>query len=72
MPGWLQWVARLLPISYALHGMRLALLTGARWAELLPDILTLILFCVILFPLSILTFRYAVERARRDGSLAQY
>ncbi len=72
MPGWLQWVAKLLPISYALHGMRLALLTGAGWAELWPDILTLCLFCVILFPLSILTFRYAVERARLDGSLAQY
>lgn len=72
MPGWLQGVAKLLPISYALHGMRLALLTGAGWPELWPDILTLSLFCVILFPLSILTFRYAVERARLDGSLAQY
>ncbi|MEJ2748264.1 MAG: ABC transporter permease [Anaerolineae bacterium] len=72
MPGWLQVVAKLLPISYALHGMRLALLTGAGWGELWPDILTLGLFCVILFPLSILTFRYAVERARLDGSLAQY
>jgi ABC-2 type transport system permease protein len=72
MPGWLQAVAKLLPISYALHGMRLALLTGANWEKLLPDILTLCLFCVILFPLSILTFRYAVERARLDGSLAQY
>ena len=72
MPGWLQAVARLLPISYALHGMRLALLTGAAWGELLPDVLILGLFCVVLFPLSILTFRYAVERARLDGSLAQY
>jgi ABC-2 type transport system permease protein len=72
MPGWLQGVAKLLPISYALHGMRLALLTGAGWRELLPDILTLGLFCIILFPLAILAFRYAVERARLEGSLAQY
>lgn len=72
MPGWLQSIAKLLPITYALQGMRLALLTGASWSELSGDILTLTLFCVILFPLSILTFRYAVERARLDGSLAQY
>lgn len=72
MPDWLQWVAKLLPINYALHGMRLALLTGAGWRDLLPDIVTLGLFCIILFPLAILAFRYAVERARSDGSLAQY
>jgi ABC-2 type transport system permease protein len=72
MPGWLQAVARLLPISYALHGMRLALLTGASWAELLPDLLALLVFCLLLFPLSLWVFRYAVEQARADGSLAQF
>ena len=52
--------------------MRLALLTGASWSTLAPDLLALLLFCVLLFPLSLVAFRYAVERARQEGSLAHY
>ena len=72
MPGWLQAIARLLPITYALHAVRLALLNGASWSELAPDLLVLTAFAVVLFPLSLFVFRYAVEHARRDGSLAHY
>ncbi len=72
LPDWLQFLARLLPITYGLRAMRLSLLNGASWAELAPDLLALLIFCVVLFPLSLLIFRYAVEQARADGSLAQY
>lgn len=72
LPGWLQSIANLLPITYALRAMRLALLTGASWSTLAPDLLALLLFCVLLFPLSLVAFRYAVERARQEGSLAHY
>lgn len=72
MPGWLQAVANLLPITYALRAMRLALLQGASWAELAPDLIVLAAFAVVLFPLSLLVFRYAVQRARAEGSLTHY
>ena len=72
LPDWLQFVARLIPITYALRVMRLSLLTGAGWQELAPDLLILLGFCVVLFPLSLVVFRYAVQRARQDGSLAHY
>ncbi len=72
MPDWLQAVAKLLPITYALNGMRAALLNGASWAELAPDLWALLVFCLLLFPLSLFVFRFAVNRARADGSLAQY
>lgn len=72
LPEWLQLLARLLPITYALRAMRLALLTGAGWAELAPDLLALLLFCLVLFPTALLLFRYAVEQARADGSLTHY
>jgi len=72
LPKWLQFFARLLPITYALRAMRLSLLNGASWAELAPDLWALLVFCVVLFPLSLLIFRFAVEQARADGSLAQY
>lgn len=72
LPDWLQTIAKFIPLTYALRVTRLALLGGASWDELAPDLLILILFCLLLFPLSLWVFRAAVNRARRDGSLAQY
>lgn len=72
LPTWLQLPAKLLPITYALRAMRLALLTGASWGELTPDLLALAAFCLVLFPLSLISFRYAVDRARADGSLTHF
>jgi ABC-2 type transport system permease protein len=72
LPEWLQKIAGLLPITYSLRSMRLALLKGAGFEELKIDFLVLTIFCIVLLPLSLLTFRFAVERARRDGSLAHY
>jgi ABC-type multidrug transport system ATPase subunit/ABC-type polysaccharide/polyol phosphate export permease len=72
LPDWLQMIANLLPITYALRAMRLSLLSGAGWPELAPNLLALSLFCLILFPLSLLAFRASVNRARLDGSLTHY
>lgn len=72
LPAGLQFIAYLLPITYALRAMRGALLTGATWPQLAPDILALCLFCLILLPLSLWVFRYAVDRARAEGTLAHY
>jgi ABC-2 type transport system permease protein len=72
LPDGLQLIARLLPITYAVRAMRLALLTGATWQVLLPDIVALLIFIVVLFPLALLIFQRAVERARIEGSLAHY
>ncbi len=72
LPAGLQFIAYLLPITYALRAMRGALLTGADWSELAPDVMVLSLFCLILLPLSLWVFRYAVDRARTEGTLAHY
>jgi ABC-2 type transport system permease protein len=72
LPGWLQIIANLLPITYALHAMRLSLLSGATWPELTRDLLALAIFCLVLFPLSLIIFRAAVNRARLEGSLTHY
>jgi ABC-2 type transport system permease protein len=72
LPQGLQVIAGLMPITYAVRGMRLALLNGASWPALLPDIAALLIFIVVLFPLALFVFHRAVERARVDGSLAHY
>jgi ABC-2 type transport system permease protein len=72
MPAWIARLSRFLPITYALHALRMALLKGSRFAELLPDIAALALFVALLLPLGILAFRLAVRKARQEGSLVQY
>lgn len=72
MPIGLQVISHFLPITYSLRALRHALLQGYSFKMLLPDISMLLLFCVILFPLSIQIFKYAVKRAKIEGSLAHY
>ncbi len=52
--------------------MRLAVLQGATFAALAPDLLALVAFAAVLLPLGLVAFRVALRKARRDGSLTQY
>lgn len=72
MPESLQFLAKLVPVTYAVRSMRQALLAGASWSTLAPDLLVLTGFAVILLPLSLWVFHVALRRAQRDGSLAHY
>jgi ABC-2 type transport system permease protein len=72
LPLWLQKVSMLLPMTYALRAVRLALLRGAPWSELRGDLAALAVFSVILLPLGAVAFRWAIARARATGSLAHY
>jgi ABC-2 type transport system permease protein len=72
LPGWLQILARFFPLTYSLDAMRRALLTGASLADLWREVAVLAGFSVLLLPLSLVAFRYAVRQAKRDGSLTQF
>ena len=72
LPEWLQKLSYLLPLTYALEGMRLALLKGYTIAQLSHNILALSVFTAIMLPISIMSFKYAVKKAKIDGSLTQY
>jgi len=70
LPDWLQFFARLNPITYALDAMRAALLGSARVQDLLQPIAILLCFAAILLPLSMLTFAAALRRTKSTGTLA--
>jgi ABC-2 type transport system permease protein len=72
LPDPLPLLSRFLPITYAIEAVRQLLLVRAPFQSILPLVLTLCLFAVILGPVSVLFFRYAVHRARKDGNLVQY
>lgn len=72
LPPWLRWASSLLPVTYALDGMRRALLAPTGLAALVPDIVALAVFDAVLLPLSLLLFRAAVRKAKRAGTLSHY
>ena len=70
LPDWLQIVAKLNPMTHALDAMRAALLSGARLSQLLPSIEMLLLFAVVLLPVSVLVFSWTLNRTKRTGTLS--
>ena len=72
LPDWLEPLSRLLPLTYALDAMRLAMLKGSSLLEVRFDILALLGFTVVLTPLAFVVFRKALKRAKMEGSLIQY
>jgi ABC-2 type transport system permease protein len=72
LPRPAQALANLLPITHSLRGMRLAVLEAGNWPSLLHEIDVLLLFCLVLVPVSLLFFSWTVRRARQLGSLSYY
>jgi ABC-2 type transport system permease protein len=69
LPVPLRFLARLIPVTYSLEGMRAALLAGASWRELWPSLAALLLFAAILIPISFLVFAWALRRTKITGTL---
>ncbi|MFQ5723919.1 MAG: ABC transporter permease [Terriglobia bacterium] len=72
LPEWLQSLAQWLPITHCLEGVRRALLAGAGWRELWPQVAALALFAGVGVPLALALFHWSVGRAKVTGALAHY
>jgi ABC-2 type transport system permease protein len=70
LPDWLQVVARVNPVTYALDAMRAALLDGAGLFAIAYPLVILFLFAAVLLPLSMLAFSWAVRRTKITGTLS--
>ena len=70
LPDWLQFVARINPVTYALDAMRAALLEGASIIQVARPLSILLLFAVVLLPLSIGAFSWALRRTKVTGTLS--
>lgn len=69
LPRPLQVLARLIPVTYSLEGMRAALLGGAALRQLWPSLAALLAFAAILLPLSFALFSWALRRTKITGTL---
>ncbi|HEY3050245.1 MAG TPA: ABC transporter permease [Gaiellaceae bacterium] len=69
LPEWMQALAKISPATYALDGMRDAILNGAGISAMWPDIWPLILIGIVSVPLGLEVFRRGERYAKRHGKL---
>ncbi len=69
LPGWLQILSPLSPMTYVLRSVRAGLLDGAPPSAVAGDLVILVVMGAILVPGGLLVFRAAERYARRTGRL---
>ncbi len=69
LPQWMQWISTISPATYALRGIRAAILEGAGVQALWGDIWPLILIGIVSIPLGLAVFRRGERYAKKHGKL---
>jgi ABC-2 type transport system permease protein len=69
LPSWMEWVSTISPATYALEGIRAAILDGAPLASLWPQLWPLIVIGLVAIPLGLWVFSLGERHAKRRGKL---
>jgi ABC-2 type transport system permease protein len=69
LPEWMQWLSTISPATYALRGIRGALLDGAGFGAVWGDIWPLLIIGVFAMPLGLWVFRRGEIYAKKHGKL---
>ena len=69
LPQWMQVISRISPATYALRGIRAAILDGATPTEVWGDIWPLLVIGTVAIPLGLWTFRRGERYAKKHGKL---
>jgi ABC-2 type transport system permease protein len=69
LPQWMQWLSTISPATYALRGIRHAILDGDGVAAVWGDIWPLIVIGVVAIPLGLWIFGVGERHAKRHGKL---
>lgn len=69
MPPWIQTITAASPAFYTLRAVRAALLDGAGWDVIMPDLLTVLCIGLVLVPVGAYAFAITERWAKRVGKL---
>ena len=71
-PKWLEITAKCLPLTHSLEAMRQCLLTGASVRLALPHLLALLLFAMVLLPVTVIVGNICMKRAKKQGAFSTH
>jgi ABC-2 type transport system permease protein len=69
LPEWMQWISVISPATYALDGIRDAIINGAGVGSMWPHIWPLIIIGIVSIPLGLEVFRRGERYAKKHGKL---
>ena len=69
LPTWMEWISKVSPATYALRGIRAAILEGTGLTALWGDIWPLIVIGIVSIPLGLAIFRRGERYAKQHGKL---
>jgi len=72
LPNSLKYLSNFLPITHSVEAIRLILFKGANIYNILTQVISLIVFSILLFPLGIFLFNFGLKIAKQNGSLLHY
>lgn len=72
LPQWIRPASELLPVTWSLRIVRGSLLQGKGIAEMARELSVLAVMTVVLLPAGLICSRFAIRKAKREGSLVQY
>ncbi len=72
LPDWMKSISNWIPMTHALKALRQSLLSNAGFGDIQPHLLFLLGFSVVIWPVGIFAFKFALKRSQIDGSLSHY
>ena len=72
LPRPLEWLARIVPVTYAIDGMRMAMLQHKSVIAMAPTLVALAGFGVVMLALALWGFSLSLRHARQNGTLSFY
>jgi ABC-2 type transport system permease protein len=72
LPKWLRVIAECLPLTHSLEALRKSLLTGSSIGEVKIHLFALVIFVLILLPITLLVNNICMKKARKSGAFSTH
>lgn len=72
LPDWMKSVSEWMPMTHALEALRRSMLAGSGFEEISRHLWYLGIFTLLVWPIGVFGFKFALKRSQIDGSLSHY
>jgi len=72
LPPWMKSIADWVPMMHALAALRKTLLSAGSFHQIQHHLLFLLIFSLLVWPVGVLAFKWALKRSQEDGTLGHY